>query len=114
VACGYNEYGQLGNNTAADVVSFTKWQDLINNERVVYVASGYQHTVAVTGKSNSDVTQPPVNGTMYGFGLNDKAQLTGLNPKVLTPQAIPALPGKKWVYASCGCSHTVALTCNCF
>lgn len=40
----------MGNGTNADVIAFTKWNNqTLNNERVVFVSAGYQHSVAVTG-----------------------------------------------------------------
>lgn len=50
VACGYNEYGQLGNGTNNDVLTMGKWDAVIpNGERTVLVVSGYQHSLAITG-----------------------------------------------------------------
>jgi len=48
---------------------------------------------------------------LYGVGNNERGQLTGpANQKVTTPVHIPPPAGKKWVVASCGCSHSLALT----
>jgi len=51
VCCGYNEYGQMGVGTTADVVSFTQGPSTFGSvDRVIFVAPGYSHTLFVTGK----------------------------------------------------------------
>ena len=92
---GYNNYGQLGNNTAIhysspiQVGSLTNWKQ---------VACGQYHTVAVK-----------TDGSLWSCGYNNKGQLGQNN---ITNYSSPVQVGTltNWKQVACGYQHTIAVT----
>jgi alpha-tubulin suppressor-like RCC1 family protein len=97
---GNNEYGQLGiGNTNHQ--SVPQRFPTPGNNRVISISSGTRHSAIVT-----------VEGKIYGFGHNDKRQITSNSSqeKIASPYYIqhPA----RFIAVSCGNNHTLALTNN--
>jgi len=105
LACGKNDYGQLGiaddrdprqvpvsSSSPLDCASDSNW--------VTQVACGYYHSLALTN-----------TGIVYGFGRNDDGQL-GLNNNLCKtwPHIVESLAKENIVEITCGCYHSLFLT----
>jgi len=96
---GHNEYGQLGiGNTNHQ--SVPQRFPTPGNHRVISISSGTRHSAIVT-----------VEGKLYGFGHNDKRQITpSSQEKIASPYYIQH--HERFIAVSCGNNHTLALTNN--
>jgi len=62
---GFNQYGQLGlGHKYENVVQPSRVEGALRDKRVVYAATSYSHSLALTS-----------DGMVYGFGLNTRGQL---------------------------------------
>ncbi|KAK4532772.1 hypothetical protein CCYA_CCYA13G3629 [Cyanidiococcus yangmingshanensis] len=120
--CGWGAYGQLGHGSRADELSLLavafrdEHGNPIQNLKIVKVASGDRHSLALTD-----------DGRVYGFGSNEYGQL-GLSSEVEEveekklaanresifpePRLLHhgALAGRRIVLVACGERHSVALS----
>jgi alpha-tubulin suppressor-like RCC1 family protein len=97
-ACGYNGYGQIGNNAAPSasvfysspiqVGSLTNWKQ---------IAVGYYHTAAIK-----------TDGTLWTWGNNTNAQL---GDGTIVPKSSPIQVGSStnWKQVAAGSAHTAAI-----
>jgi alpha-tubulin suppressor-like RCC1 family protein len=95
---GHNEYGQLGiGNTIHQ--SVPQRFPTPGNNRVISISSGTRHSAIVT-----------VEGKLYGFGHNDKRQITSntSQEKIVSPYYIQH--HERFIAVSCGNNHTLVLT----
>ncbi|GAA3251144.1 hypothetical protein [Streptomyces lavendulae] len=97
MAWGYNATGQLGDNSTANRFIPVKTQDPWSGE-VTRIAAGANHSMAVTGSTNS----------LHTWGQNTSGQLgDGTTDYRITPVAVPGLTGIQLLAA--GREHTIAL-----
>ncbi|MFD4742603.1 RCC1 domain-containing protein [Streptomyces virginiae] len=97
MAWGYNANGQLGDNSTVNRLSPVKTQDSWSGE-VVRIAAGANHSLAVTGSTNS----------LHAWGQNTSGQLgDGTADHRTTPVPVPGLTGIQLIAA--GREHTIAL-----
>ena len=96
LACGQNNYGQLGLGDKSSRTTFTKLTTNVNDIKSIYC--GYRHTFIL---KNDD--------TLWGCGLNDYGQLGlgGGGSKSTFTQLTTNMYDVKSVY--CGYSHTYVL-----
>jgi len=93
---GYNNYGQLGNNTTTSSTTPVTVTGL--GGTVIAVAAGGNHTAALLA-----------DGTLKAWGYNNYGQLgNGTNSSSATPVAVSSLGGLVTAIAAGG-SHTMAL-----
>lgn len=108
MACGKNDFGQIGLENVESSKIFLKMEGLSPQETqsngvVSQVCCGYYHTLVLLH-----------NGVVYGCGRNDYGQL-GLGhtqPRVHGLQVVSGLREKLVSSLSCGCYHSVAITSN--
>ncbi|MFB7982896.1 RCC1-like domain-containing protein [Streptomyces vinaceus] len=97
LAWGYNANGQLGDNSTVNRYAPVKTQDTWAGE-VTRIAAGANHSLAVTGTTN----------TLHTWGQNTSGQLgDGSTDRRTTPVPVSGLTGIKLIAA--GREHTVAL-----
>ncbi|MDV9190562.1 hypothetical protein R6L23_20470 [Streptomyces sp. SR27] len=97
MAWGYNATGQLGDNSTVNRYAPVKTQDTWSGE-VVRIAAGCNHSLAVTGTTN----------TLHAWGQNTSGQLgDGTTDYRITPVPVPGLAGVQLVAG--GREHTIAL-----
>lgn len=106
LACGKNDYGQLGAAQYGDHPQNTPFpvssplDDYSEDFMVCEIACGYYHTIALTN-----------TGAVYSFGRNDYGQLGLFNKENKRwPHRIESLVHEKIVQITCGCYHTLFLT----
>lgn len=63
LACGVGEYGRVGTGISSDAVVPTPI-DSLNNEDIVQIAAGFDHSLALSAK-----------GEIFGWGRNNNGQL---------------------------------------
>jgi len=98
-AWGRNFYGQLGVGDHKDKNS-PQLISYLQEERVVQVAAGQYHALAVTAR-----------GEVYGWGYNRDYELgVGDNMDRVLPQVIPSLADRKVVQVAAGGYHSLAVT----
>ena len=96
---GFNQFGQLGDNTLVDKSVFTQ----IGTSSWQAISAGKNHTLALTTDS-----------TMFAWGDNTYGQ-AGLNESVVITRSSPVQVGaSSWSQVSAGGSHTSALDINQF
>lgn len=73
----------------------------INGKKVVSIAAGFQHSVAITE-----------SGKVYTWGMNDYGQCGGSQPIYWTPTLLKSksIADKKIIQACCGGYHTTLLS----
>lgn len=100
---GCNDNGQLGckgRNSQFEPVRL----DSLDSHKVISIACGQQHTVAVTH-----------TGVLASWGAAEFGQLgqgKDVGVDVLHPRIVKAPHGVRFVQVACGDAHTLALTCN--
>ena len=103
LTCGANGSGQLGHGNAQDRQQPARLGlPVLGGARVVLVACGSQHTLAVTA-----------GGRVYSCGLNHAGQLGHGNTtssQVFTLVDAAHFEGASIVMAACGSDHSVAAT----
>ena len=93
---GYNNYGQLGNNTTVNKSSPV--QTIAGGTNWKSVACGYYHTAAIK-----------TDGTLWSCGYNGYGQL-GNNSVVNKSSPVQTIAsGTNWKSVVCGHSHTAAI-----
>ena len=98
VTWGSNQEGQLGFENLEAQMDFGIVKDL-RGQRIVAVACGYSHTVAVTEM-----------GKVFSWGCSAYGQLGhGDTLTVRLPRVVEALVGHPIKSVACGASHTVAV-----
>ena len=114
LACGKNDYGQLGVEKGEAHKRMTQVSGALDNERVSSLKCGYYHTIVLGER-----------GRVFGFGRNDYGQLglgtamqlhggsqSSNSHRVLGPQFIEALDGKNITKIAAGCYHSVFASSN--
>ncbi|KAG5833215.1 hypothetical protein ANANG_G00273540 [Anguilla anguilla] len=121
-AWGHNGYSQLGNGTTNQGVSPVVISANLMNKKVVGVACGSHHSMAMThegevfawGYNNCGQTSSMAvvdNGEVYGWGYNGNGQLgLGNNGNQLIPCRLTALQGLCVLQIASGYAHSLALT----
>ena len=114
--CGYNGYGQLGNNTQNDSTILVA---MINNTGYTPIAiscNGYYTMVLQQFSEESEaggVMSDGVNNYVYGCGYNERCQLDNTTQNRSTELvAIINNTGYNPIAISCGLSHTTILMSN--
>ena len=92
--CGYNPYGQLGNNATTNYSSPIQVGILTNWKQV---AGGYYHTVAIK-----------TDGSLWSFGYNPNGQL-GNNTGISYSSPIQVGTLTNWKQVACGYAYTTAI-----
>lgn len=102
-SCGSNEYGQLGHESG---YSRPAQVMVLEAHRVVSVAAGYFHSVALTAPNGH---RAGAGGALFTWGRNDSGQLgrEGADPSV---RLVKPLADRVVVQVATGHSHTLALT----
>jgi alpha-tubulin suppressor-like RCC1 family protein len=96
VACGRNDFGQLGTGGTSNTTSFVSISGNISS-----IACGQSHSAAIT-----------TNGVLYTWGNNNFGQL-GTTPELVSTSNNPmAVSGVSWVKVVCGQGFTAALNNN--
>ena len=99
-ACGSNEHGQLALGNDFKKCNVPKLVDCLHKERIVAVACGAFHSLALTSR-----------GLVLGWGYNFWGQLgLGHNHDQMEPVVIALLRKENIVEISCGQHHNVALS----
>ena len=94
--CGYNQFGQLGNNTSGVATTALSPVQIGALSVWTQVACGYNHSAAVQN-----------NGTLWSWGNNSKGQL-GLNTTVGVSNPTQVGNLSIWVGVACGYFSTIA------
>jgi alpha-tubulin suppressor-like RCC1 family protein len=101
-ACGYNQFGQLGNNSFVNKSILTIMNNPFLGATFTQISCGYDHTVALTS-----------TGRVFACGRNNYGQLgtsNFTNMIVLSPMLVP-YPGIIFTKIASICSfHTGAIT----
>ena len=101
--CGYNNYGQLGHGTQANLSTPTLIVSL-KNKFVTYVSCSYYHSIIVT-------SEDPQNTEIYSVGRNDSGQLGQEHSQhEFIPKAIRNLSNRQVIQTACGLHHSVFVT----
>jgi alpha-tubulin suppressor-like RCC1 family protein len=95
---GANAYGQCGNGQESVSVA-QPHHVVLDDERVVDVAAGYQHGLAVTEAGN-----------VFSWGKGERGQLGFGSANVMSPHEILALKNHKVVRVDAGFNHSTAVT----
>ena len=74
--------------------------------KATQVACGYYHSVAVQQETSQ----------LYSWGKNDSGQLGigTFSQREITPSHVKDLKNQEVVQVTCGCYHTLCLTCKVF
>jgi alpha-tubulin suppressor-like RCC1 family protein len=94
--CGYNGYGQLGNNTTTNRSSPVRTAGGGTNWR--QVAGGYNHTAAIK-----------TDGTLWTWGNNGSGQLGDNTTSTRSSPVTTAGGGTNWRQVAGGGNHTAAI-----
>ncbi|CAM9340069.1 unnamed protein product, partial [Choristocarpus tenellus] len=103
LACGKNDYGQLGIESSNSQKHMVLVNGALEGERVTELCCGYYHTIVlVTGEH------------LFGFGRNDYGQLGlgHITQRVLGAQLITGVEGKGICRIAAGCYHTILIGSN--
>ena len=93
-ACGYNNFGQLGDGTTTNKTTAVQVSGLSG---VTAIAGGYYHSLALKN-----------DGTVWAWGANDYGQLgDGTTTETTTAVQVSELSGVTAI--ACGYSHSLAL-----
>ncbi|CAM9290375.1 unnamed protein product, partial [Chrysoparadoxa australica] len=103
LACGKNDYGQLGIDSTEARHTMTVVKGALEHEHAVQLHCGYYHTLTLTK-----------GGAVYGFGRNDYGQLGlgHITQRVYGPQLVEGVKGKGIVSLATGCYHSVMVGSN--
>ena len=93
-ACGYNSYGQLGNNSTANQSTFVQTTGISN---AVAIACGYKHALALRS-----------DGLVFGCGYNGSGEL-GINSTASKKTYVQATGISNAMAIVGGQNHTAAL-----
>jgi len=103
LACGKNDYGQLGLDVTDNQRAMRRVRGLAELNPIVDLRCGYYHTLALTS-----------NGRVLSFGRNDYGQLGlgHITQRVYMPTPIDSMEGKGVVCMAAGCYHSMLGTSN--
>lgn len=101
LACGKNDYGQLGVDLAGPVTVPTELRrEAFLGRGVVQVACGYYHSLALAD-----------DGSVFSFGRNDFGSLgLGMRVHQRLPHLVHGLGAHTIQAIACGCYHSMALS----
>ncbi|DBA00726.1 TPA: hypothetical protein N0F65_001197 [Lagenidium giganteum] len=100
-AFGANMYGQCGTGVESTSVHEPELVQVADGAKVIDIAAGYQHALAVTE-----------DGSVFSWGKGERGQLGFGTANVSAPQQIIALKGKNIAQVSAGFNHSSALTAD--